>query len=118
MNIGAMRWKIQLQSKSGTGADSDPFVTSASGVSPWTTYYECWAQLKPLTSKEVFEFNQDSMKVSHKITIRYPGPGINISAGDQVLYKTRVFQLQTGLINPDERNISLELLAYEIDPTL
>lgn len=118
MNAGALRHRIQIQSKDGSGActGADPFVTPASG-SAWSTFYTCWADINPLTAKEVFQFDQTSMKVSHKITIRYPGPNVSISAGNQILYKTRVFQLQTGIMNPDERNISLELLAFEIDPT-
>lgn len=119
MNPGLLRHRIQIQSRNDldiTAPDVDPFVTPP--APDWTTFYTCWAQIKPLTAKEVFPFSQTSMRVSHKITIRHPGKNVNISAGNQVVYKSRIFSVQTGLINVDELNKEVDILAFEIDPTL
>lgn len=113
MQIGSLRHRVTIQTP-GVGG-GNPFQTGDS-ADAWVTVITTWASIQPLTSKEVFQAGQTAMKVSHKITIRYPGTSYSVSAGDQVLYKGRVFELLTGIENPDERNISLALLAYELDP--
>lgn len=114
LNIGKKRHRITIQSPVSSSADPfDPTVQS----NPWTTVITMWAYISPISSKEVFQVGQLNMKVSHRIMIRYPGANTQISAGYRALYKNRVFELKTGILNPDERNEELELLAYELDPT-
>ena len=110
MQIGQLRHRITIQSLTKA---SNPFATDDA----WTEVVTLWARIQPLTSAEVFQVGQLAMKVSHRITIRYPGT-IPISAGNRVLFGDRIFELQTGITNQDEQNISLELLAFEIDPIL
>jgi SPP1 family predicted phage head-tail adaptor len=110
MNIGKLRKRITIQN---LVASATPF----SVPDAWVNVITMWAEISPLTSKEVFQVGQLAMKVSHKVTIRHPGPSVLIAAGNRILYKSRVFELQTGILNPEERNIELNLLAYEIDPT-
>jgi len=113
MQAGTLRHRITIQSP--PPASGDPFASLPSGSPPaWIPVVTMWASISPLTSKEVFQAGQLNMKVSHKIMIRYPGAAYTVSAGDQVVFGFRVFNLATGIINPDERNIVLELLAYEI----
>ena len=112
MQIGALRRRITIQTPGPGG--TNPYQTTAGS---WVPVITMWASISPLTSKEVFQAGQLGMKVSHKITVRYPGTQYAISAGDQVLYKNRVFELLQGIENPDERNISLNLMAYELNPT-
>jgi SPP1 family predicted phage head-tail adaptor len=116
MNIGARRHRIKIQSQN-PAANVNPFSTVCSTDSGWTDVFTCWACIKPLSGKEAYQVGQQNMKVSHTITIRFPGVGYSVSAGNRVLYKTRIFELQTGIENPEEKNIDLILLAYEIDPT-
>jgi SPP1 family predicted phage head-tail adaptor len=111
MNIGSLRHRITIQH---FNKSDNPFALPDG----WTNVATVWADIKPLTSKEVYQVGELAMKVSHKVTIRYPGKNKTIIAGDRILYGSRVFELQTGIMNPDERNISLELLAFEIDPAL
>jgi SPP1 family predicted phage head-tail adaptor len=111
MNIGSLRHRINIQ----TYLKSDtPFDPNTPDV--WQTVAALWASIQPLTSKETFQVGQLAMKVSHRITIRYPRSLATVAAGNRVLYGKRVFNLETGILNPDERNILLELLVYEIDP--
>lgn len=110
MNIGSLRHRITIQS---LVSSSNPFGSP----DQWTDVATVWAAIQPMSSKEVFQAGQLAMKASHKITIRYPGANIAISAGNRVRYGSRVFQLQDGIVNAAERNISLDLTAYEIDPT-
>lgn len=113
MRAGDLRHRITIQAQNSTTAN--PFCSS-DGNGNWTTVAKMWAQISPITGKEVYQVGSQNMKVSHKITIRYPGQKVTISAGYRVLYKSHVYQLQTGLINPDERNIELQLFAYELNP--
>ena len=110
MNIGTLRHRITIQALT---RSSNPFVTDDA----WSDLATLWADITPITSKEVFQVGQLNMKVSHRVTIRYPGNSVSISAGNRVLYGNRMFELQQGIENPDERNIQLQLLAYELDPT-
>lgn len=112
MQAGSLRWRITIQSPS---ASTNPFAQN--NETTWTNVATMWASISPLSSKEIFQVGQISMRVSHKVTIRYPGVHIVVAAGYRILFKNRIFELQTGIINPDERNILLELLAFEIDPS-
>jgi SPP1 family predicted phage head-tail adaptor len=109
MNPGDLRHRIQIQAPNQA---QNPFAAG----SAWTTTITMWARVQPLSSKEVFQAGAINMKVTHKITIRYPGTSVTISAGNRVLYKNRAFNLLSGIMNADERNILLDLMAFEINP--
>jgi len=108
---GRLRHRITIQAPA---APSNPFVP---GTATPTTVATLWACIRPLTSSEVFQATQVSMKLSHRITIRYPGASVVLKPGYLILFGTRVFKLAEGFINTEERNITVDLLAYEIDPT-
>jgi SPP1 family predicted phage head-tail adaptor len=109
MNFGSMRHRVTIQRL--TKSDN-PFDTPDT----WTTIATMWADIKHITSKDVYQTGQMTMQVSHKIIVRYPGKSFQIMAGDKLLSGSRVFELQTGIVNTDERNRTLELMAFELDP--
>jgi SPP1 family predicted phage head-tail adaptor len=108
---GQLRHRVTLQAPA---TPSNPFQP---GTATPTNVATLWARIRPLTSAEVFQATQVSMKVSHRITIRYPGAGITLKPDYLVLFGSRVFKLAEGYVNAEERNITVDLLAYEIDPT-
>jgi SPP1 family predicted phage head-tail adaptor len=107
MQIGKLRHRIQIQRLS---SSLDPYKSADT----WNTVITMWARVAPLSAKDTFQAGQVAMKVSHTITIRYPGSVVTVNSGDRVMYRTRTFQLLTGILNPEEQNIELTLLAYEL----
>jgi len=108
---GRLRHRITIQ------APPEPSNPFQPGSATWTNVATLWACVKPLTSSEVFQATQVSMKLTHRITIRYPGKNIQLNPSYQILFGTRVFKLAPGFINAEERNVTVDLLAWEIDPT-
>jgi SPP1 family predicted phage head-tail adaptor len=110
MNIGPMRNRVTIQ-KPVTG--TNPWVSGSAGS--WEDVLTTWARIQPADPKQVYSNMVESAKVSHIVTIRYPGVNFIISPGYQILFGTRIFTIQPGIINPDERNRMLNLYAWEID---
>lgn len=82
----------------------------AGGVTQhWSTMTTVWAEVLPISGKEVFEQMKLQSKISHKITIRYRAGvtgGMRLKAGG-TLY------LIKAIINPRNLNESLELYCEE-----
>lgn len=122
MAIGKKRHRITIQSPAAvdSGAGSyDPWETNS--VPGWTTVLTCWSEIEALQPRDpIFNSQAMTMQVSHMITIRYPGRNYQIGAGYQILYTvggiTRVFSVLSGIVNPGERNIELQMLAWENSP--
>lgn len=110
LQAATLRHRITIQN---LNPSPDPFNV-ADG---WTDVITMWASVQALSGKEVYEAGALDMKVSHKVTIRHPGRNYSVKAGNRIKFKNRLFELQTGIMNPDERNIMLVLLAYELDPS-
>lgn len=109
MHIGKLRHRVTIQSPSNA---TDPF--SAPGT--WTTVITMWASIDSASPRDVYNAGLQNMRVSHVVTLRYPGAAYVINAGYQIHYKNRTFVLQQGITNPEERNVLLQLLAWEINP--
>ena len=68
-----------------------------------------WADIKPLSGREVLEFGAIHGNVSHRVTLRYLP---NISNENRIVYGKRVFNIKYAL-NLGEDSKLLELLATE-----
>jgi head-tail adaptor len=109
---GKRRHRVTIQSPvSGT----DPFQTAQAGT--FTTVLTVWASIEPLSQKAISDSDVQSMQVSHRVTMRYLGANYQVGAGDQLLYGTRVFLVQKGIVNFNEKNAFLILDVWEINPT-
>lgn len=116
MQAGKLRHRITIQ-KPVTG--TDPFQTGAAGT--WTNVLTCWAEIEAIDPRVVYSQGSENMQVSHLITIRYP-KGFNVGSGYQALYSkpgvpTRVFSILKGILDESERDIKLQFLAWEINPS-
>jgi SPP1 family predicted phage head-tail adaptor len=103
MNIGRMRHRVILQSKTstqdGTGAPIDT----------WATEKTIWVDISPLNSREYWAAQQVQSDVTHKVSMRYYS---GIQPHWRVKYGTRVFDI-TSVINVGERNEYHILLCRE-----
>ena len=111
IDSGKLRHWIDIQSPSTSQ------TSTGSPTTTWTTFYSCMAKIDAMSSREVFQASQFTAEVSHVVTIRWPGDGVSIQGGQQVLYCGRVFKLQT-VENVQERNRILLLHCLEINGVL
>ena len=80
----------------------------------WNDDATYWAAIWPVSAKEYFNAQQVQAGVTHKIRIRYRtlGDGTRINPECRIKYNTRYFGIKS-VINPDERNIYLDMLCEE-----
>jgi SPP1 family predicted phage head-tail adaptor len=83
------------------------------GVSTaWGTFNTVYASIWPLKGAEYIAAMQTTSEISHKIRIRYLA---NVTPKLRIKFGTRYFDIQS-VINPDERNIYLEMMCRETTP--
>lgn len=72
-----------------------------------------WAEIRPLSGRELANAAQIKSEVTHAITMRYPGASVPITSNMQILYNGRTFAID-GILNRDERNRVLDITAREL----
>lgn len=107
MRAGQLKRRIEVQAES-TSQD-----TMGGPVTTWSTLYSCWAKIATLRVQERYGAGNFDPQVTHRVTIRYPGPDPGIVAGMRVSYKTRAFKIQT-VDNAFEDDRVLYLMCLEI----
>ena len=108
LRAGQLTRRLKIQSRSAT---QDTF----GGPSlVWTDVATVWAEIQPLTGRELEGAQRMASEVSHQITVRYQAifADPKVVAGYRAIYKGRVFNIHASL-NEDERNTVLTLLASE-----
>jgi len=71
-----------------------------------------WGKIQPLRGRELFLAQQVNAEITSKVTIRYYGT-TTVTPEHRVYFGARILEIIT-VINPDERNESLELLCKEV----
>jgi SPP1 family predicted phage head-tail adaptor len=107
-NPSQLRHQVTIQQKSTTP------TPTGSPQAAWSTVLTCWAGIMTLASKEAFQTGGFSGQMTHRISIRWPGPDVAITAGMQVLFGSRAFTIQAPPENVQERNVVLHLLCLEL----
>jgi len=69
-----------------------------------------WAEIRPLTGRELLNAQEIVDDVSHQITMRYTS---DVDREDQILFDGHTYDI-SAVLNPDMRNISLVILANEV----
>lgn len=70
---------------------------------------QVWAEIVPLSGRELLNAQQIVTDSTHQIRMRYTA---NVSHRDQILFNGRTFEID-AMNNTDERNIELVMLAHE-----
>lgn len=78
-------------------------------VLAWTDLATVPAAVEPVSGKEFFAAKQIIAEVTHKIRTRYL---LGVSPQSRILFNGREFEVNS-VINPDERNRELEIMATE-----
>ena len=102
--IGNLRHQITIESYASAGDGYGGATVT------WSTFLgPVWSEIKPVSARERFAAGKREHNVTHKIRMRYAA---GVTSEMRVVFGTRVFQIH-GVINPEERNESLELAAEE-----
>jgi|SRR5579883_384234 len=107
IRTGDLRHRVTLQSVSET---PDSF---GQPQETWSNVGTFWSYVKPLTGRELVQAKQIHALTTHSITLRYQ-PSTSFKATQRLIYKGRTFNL-LQVLNRDERNYLLEVLANEIE---
>jgi SPP1 family predicted phage head-tail adaptor len=108
---GKLRHRVTVQAPT---TSTDPFQTSGAGS--WNTVGTVWARVATASTQDIYNAGLIGMKISHIVTIRYPGSLFTVAGGYQLLFNGRVFEVQKGIVNEDERNRQLQLYVQESNP--
>lgn len=102
--IDRLNKRITIQTKTIT---SDGF---GSHNEVWTNLAIVWAEINPISNKNVFEANKIDDKTTHIITIRYYA---SLTTKDRIKYGDRIFNI-IGIINPLENNKIMQIKVEEM----
>lgn len=110
MRSGDLKHSIVIQEKTQTEDGMGGFSETWSDLLPWR------AAIWPLRANERLDSLKLELQVDHKIRIRHPK--ISITADmrikwlDHITNTNRYFNI-VSIINPDKRNLLLDILATE-----
>jgi SPP1 family predicted phage head-tail adaptor len=103
MKIGDLRHRIELQKPKNTADNMGGFTVT------WGTMTTIYAAVWPVSAKELIQAKENKMTITHRIRIRYRD---DIKSSWRIKFGVRYFDIES-IINPDERNRTLELLCKE-----
>jgi len=109
MRAGSLRHRVVLE----LGAVTRE--TDGGEVVSWTSNVSCNAAIWPLTNREYATGKEIRSAATHRVRIRYMtfSGSTEITAENcRVKFGSRTFNVH-GVLNPDERNISLDLMCSE-----
>ena len=101
--LSRLRHRVTLQSPQLTPDGSGGYVEL------WSDTGTIWASIEPLSSAMRLTAEQMDYTVTHRVTLRYRAA---VSVGMRLSFKSRILHIH-AVINPEERNIWLQLLAEE-----
>ena len=83
-------------------------------VRTWLNVATIWADIQPLTGRELESAQRMASEISHQITVRYQASltDTRVVSGYRALYKARIFNIHAAL-NEDESKVLVTLLASE-----
>ena len=103
MRIGTLRHRVEIQEA------VESRTTSGAVTKAWSTKDTVWASVRPVNAREAAQAKQAYGTITHAVTLRYTD---DLTTADRLVFGDRVLNI-LGVINPEERNITLELLCLE-----
>lgn len=103
IQAGRLRTRVEIQQPARSSDRAGGFTQN------WPTMATVWAEVRPLSGREVFEQMRSQSKISHKVTIRYRADvtgAMRLKAGGTI-YRIK------AIINPRNMNEALELYCEE-----
>lgn len=104
MKAGQLRHRVTLETETKTQSSSGALTST------WATLDKVWAQIEPMSSRELMEASQRGTNETHKVTLRYRD---DLTTKERVKFGTRVLNIGS-LVNVGERNRTLVLMCEEV----
>jgi SPP1 family predicted phage head-tail adaptor len=109
VQAGKLRKRVVLQTLTVTPKDSFGQSTKT-----WVDTASYWAEVKPVTARDIIISQQVKSQITHTVRMRYLGSGVSLGpATHQLKLGTRILGI-VGVMNADERNHMYELICQEI----
>jgi SPP1 family predicted phage head-tail adaptor len=114
MNIsGPFNRRISIQSQA-TSQDA-----TGQEQQTWGTVYSCWANIDVQQSQLIYSTAEFVSKVTHRITIRWTSsivlkPNMRIVYTEPTTSVVHTYEIE-ALINPQQGNVWLTILCYELN---
>lgn len=105
--IGKLRHRVELQAEAAAGADDFGAPIEAG----WATYAERWAEIVPLSGRELWRAQQSQPDATHQVTLR--AAGLEVEPTHRLLFQGRAFHILGPPKDLDERGEVLELTCVE-----
>ena len=105
---GSLRNLISIEQSSTT---PDSF---GQPLNTWTAVLQTRAAINFVNNREIYQADQLTEQVSHKVTIRWPGGLVSIVPGMRVVFGSHVYKVQ-AVNNVQQRNRVLEILVLELN---
>lgn len=108
MRASDLRHRVTFQSRSVT---TDSFGAQSQA---WADVATVWADVSPLSGRELMAAQAINVEVSHSITIRWQAQfaGPKVAAAMRIVYGNRIFNIHSA-IDPDERRKTIQISASE-----
>lgn len=104
MRAGQLRHRVTFQTLTVVEDDfGEPDAT-------WAALDTVWARVESLAGKERFAAMQQQAEADYRIVCRYHSGLSSLTTDDRVAWGGKVFDIKS-IINPDERNVLLEVYA-------
>lgn len=101
---GRMRKRIEVQTATET------IDSHGGGVPSWSTTTTRWAEVRPLSAREVLQARQANLMVTHEIRIRSYA---DLSSHQRFKLGSRVFNIGS-ILNSEERGVVNVCLCTEV----
>ncbi|MFQ5625592.1 MAG: phage head closure protein [Methyloligellaceae bacterium] len=105
MRAGQLRHRVQVQSRSSTTSGGELSDT-------WSTVATVWADIDPLTGRELLAAHQTQSEATIRVAMRYGSELKDLTSDDRLLFKGRVLEIIEAK-NASERNEEWHLLCKE-----
>lgn len=108
MRAGDMRHRVTFQARS---VSKDTFGAQSE---QWRDVATVWADVAPLSGRELFAAQAVNVEISHSVTIRYQQQfaGPKAVAAMRIMYGDRLFNIHASM-DVDERHRELKLTCSE-----
>jgi len=105
MKIGDFRKQVAIQAEQSTPDGAGGYALA------WTTIATVWADIAPVSGREIYTAGHLEGHITHKVTLRWRAD-LSITSDMRLLYNSRSFNIQ-AVINQDETNQYVIVLATE-----
>ena len=105
MRAGRLRHRITIQEPASTVGGLGEKLKS------WADVATVWAAIEPLRGREFFESHQRESEATTVITIRYRS---GLTHSMRINFGSKYYKID-DILNPDERNRYLEIIAIDTE---